>query len=460
MRRIRNVAGWVLSAWAVVSCGGGGGGGSPGPQAPTLQSIAVTPATLTAGVGGGHPLHATGTYSDGSTKDLTASATWSIATSTVATVSGGIVTGVAAGTATVSAASGGVSGSSAITILNDTWRPAATSPLTSGNVGALLKSGAVLVVDGDPYTPRAALYNPATDSWTQTPAPSTGRYGATATLLADGRVLVVGGTVLDTATGHSRFLSSVEIYDPAANAWSTAAAMPAAREYHAAVLLPDGKVLVVGGDDGTQPPMDALLYDPAANTWTATTPVQLIGLAPTATLLKSGKVLVTSSVGAPPFPGFSELYDPSSNSWAYGPGTQTPHVLGATATLLNDGRVLLVGGQVGGSFFSAMASPEVYDPSANAWSGAGTMVAGRQWHSAVLLPSGKVFAAGGFATPLGGASLASTELFDPATNAWSPGKDMAPPRDHFVAVLLPAGAVFVTGGVNQGATQNSSAWYW
>jgi hypothetical protein len=76
---------------------------------------------------------------------------------------------------------------------------------------------------------------------------------------------------------------------------------------------------------------------------------------------------------------------------------------------------------------------------------------------ATLLLSGKVLVAGGFVYT--GPSLASTELYDPSTNTWSPGTNMTTPRDHHGAVLLPPGQVFVTGGTNQGAALLSSDLY-
>jgi len=226
----------LLATWLLASCGGGGSGNGGGPPpGPTLQSIAVTPSALTASVGGGHGLHATGTYSDGTTKDLTASAAWSSSAATVATVAGGVVTGVSAGTATVSAATSGVSGSSTITILDNTWASAASSPLLlSAQTATVLQDGTVLVLGEDPssFNAGAGVYNPATDSWTQTSAPSTVRNAATATRLADGRVLVVGGSAFNSVTSTTTYLASAELYDPASKTWAAAAAMPTPRQLH------------------------------------------------------------------------------------------------------------------------------------------------------------------------------------------------------------------------------------
>jgi N-acetylneuraminic acid mutarotase len=104
-----------------------------------------------------------------------------------------------------------------------------------------------------------------------------------------------------------------------------------------------------------------------------------------------------------------------------------------------------------------MAPPELYDPATNLWSPAGTMVTSRVAHTATLMLSGKVLVTGGFVYT--GPSLASTEIYDPGTNTWSAAANMTTPRDHHGAVLLTLGQVFVTGGANQGADTLSSELY-
>jgi N-acetylneuraminic acid mutarotase len=344
--------------------------------------------------------------------------------------------------------------------MDNTWVTAASAPVfLDGQTATLLGDGTVLVDGGDPTQtpPGAAVYDPVANAWTPTGPTATSRYNTTATLLKDGRVLVVGGAVLNQAPGQLNqviLLSSAELYDPKVKTWSLAAPLPAPREAHAAVLLEDGRVLVVGGDNNAPPPLDALLYDPSNDTWTSTTPPLPIGDNPTATLLKSGKILVTYYFGG----GTSAIFDPTSNSWETGPNTNSPHMFGATATLLNDGRVLLVGGLTGQPPAASTSPPELYDPTANSWSMAGTMNTNRVAHIAALLPNGKVLAAGGRD---GNEDTVSTaELYDPNTNTWSPAASMATPRANGGAVLLPLGQVFAIGGNDNGAALLSSELYW
>jgi N-acetylneuraminic acid mutarotase len=443
----------------LTSCGGGGGSSAPPPV--TLQSVAVTPGAPMLSVGAQQQLAATGTYSDNTTKDLTAMATWTSSSSSVAKVASGVVTGVSPGSATIVASYSGVSGNDSITVPNSTWTSAAAAPsVLAAQTATLLNDGTVLVDGSDPYQspPGAAIYDPTANSWSATGATATARNFATSTLLLDGRVLVAGGTVENTASqpgaNQSFYLASTELYDPTTKTWSAGADLPGPRELQTAVLLPDGKVLLAGGDDGHNDLLDAVVYDPATNTWTSVPTSLTIGGLPTAAVLQSGKVIVTASVSPV---ANSVIFDPTAGTWANGPSMNNVHLLGATATLLSDGRVLVAGGVTAYQQNSPMSVPEIYDPVANSWSLAGTMVTSRVAHTATLLLSGKVLITGGFTYP--GPSLSSTELYDPSANTWSAGPDMASPRDHHGAVLLPSGPVFVTGGQNQGAALLSSEVY-
>ena len=123
----------------------------------------------------------------------------------------------------------------------------AASPMTvarMSHTATLLPDGRVLVVAGNMGSPNAELYDPVTDSWSSAGFLTTsriGRYSHSATLLSDGRVLIAGGD------GSSGFLSSTELYSPVTDFWSAASSLSAARLAHSATLLPDGRVLIAGG---------------------------------------------------------------------------------------------------------------------------------------------------------------------------------------------------------------------
>jgi hypothetical protein len=167
----------------------------------------------------------------------------------------------------------------------------------------------------------------------------------------------------------------------------------------------------------------------------------------TATLLHDGTVLVAGGA-QPPTPSTepvsAERYDPSRGTWTATGNMVTPRY-GHTATLLPDGTVLVVGGA---SFLigSGLASAEVYHPGNGTWTPTGPMIALRARHTATLLPDGTVLVAGGGYLSDGQESLASAELYDPATGTWTATGNMITPHDGgHTATLLLDGTVLVAG---------------
>ncbi len=356
-----------------------------------------------------------------------------------------IVAQVRAKLATLSAA-----GSSVSPTLTPSAGPSATSgsgtfvltgplpfpELGPGQPAALLDDGRVLVV-GDTGTPAEALFDPATGRFSVTGSLSTRRANDTATRLKDGRVLVAGG---DNETG---LLASAELYDPATGKFSPTGSMLSPREFDTATLLADGRVLILGGIGKGGYLASAELYDPATGRFSsAGNTLAPLGEGHTATLLLDGRVLIAGGDGSSPNAhptAAAELYDPASGKFS-STGPMTAQRAFHTATLLNDGRVLLAGGESGNGFSS---SAELYDPASGTFGATGSMSSARQNQVAALLRDGRVLIAGGDVGT--GNRLVSAELYDPATGRFSPTGAMTAERVGLTATLLLDGRVLVVG---------------
>lgn len=304
-----------------------------------------------------------------------------------------------------------------------------------------LANGKVLVMGGASTTWLAApeLYDPSTNTWTATGglSSSSARQRHTATLLPNGKVLIAGGY-------NSGSLNTTRIYDPATNAWTVGPNMTWARYSHTATVLPNGKVLVAGGYHHSYGALaQAELYDPLTNTWSSAGSQKVGRYQHAATTVQGGKVLVTGGTGGDS--KSAELYDPATNNWtdaAAMPTGRTNH----TATRLPNGTVLLAGGQDG----TTQATTSVYHPATNSWSAGASMASPRYLHTATVLATGKVLVTGGFNTSP--SVWNSAELYDPASDSWSPAGNLTTARTRHTATLLPDGQVLVAGGYTGAAS--------
>ncbi|WJF89082.1 kelch repeat-containing protein [Paraburkholderia bonniea] len=313
----------------------------------------------------------------------------------------------------------------------------------------LMADGKVLVVAGTNESggiyKTAEIYDPAHGTWNATlNPPSTPRYLHQAVLLTTGphvgSVLVVGGAPLNVISRQA------DRYDPASGIWTRSSGLMSVSHMLAqsTTALADGNILVVGGSILPYPtpatPV-AERYDSALDSWTLAGTMKSAHLGHTATLLPNQTVLVTGGMEGASVGSFTELYLPGTNSWEL-TGQPASTRLMHSATLLANGQVLVAGGkEVGG--VSSLTSAELYDPETGKWSSTGAMSTGHQTHCALRLADGRVLVAGGLEE--GDVSIAATELYDPETGKWTSAGPMSIGRSNFTMTLLANGQVLAAG---------------
>jgi hypothetical protein len=309
-----------------------------------------------------------------------------------------------------------------------------------GNFGTAtrLADGRVLFVGGNNNTTTfasAALYDPTAGKFSPTGSLIAGRMGHTATLLADGRVLIAGGstfnyaamamtmayhpgtgggsTIQKTMTGPA-MLASAELYDPATGKFSATGSMTVGRASHTATLLADGRVLMAGGgNEGSAAGASAEIYDPKTGKFSRTGSMLVAQYGQNATLLPDGRVLISAgNDGNGPVYSL-ETYDPTTGRFSAAGSMATTHGSSA-ATLLADGRVLMVGGyDISAPKDSGfLATCELFDPATGKLSPTGSMNTGRLAGSVTRLLDGRVLVAGGVGSG-GPMNLSSAELYQP-----------------------------------------------
>ncbi|MDM0036952.1 putative Ig domain-containing protein [Variovorax sp. J22P271] len=302
-----------------------------------------------------------------------------------------------------------------------------------------LLSGKALAIGGftsGGATASVIAYDPTTDTWSAAASMLVARSDASATVLADGRVLVAGGE----ASGLTG-LASAEIYDPATDTWQAAASMAVARNRHTATLLPNGKVLVIGGYNASPTltfSQGAELYDPSTNTWSAMV-TQLSsprGQHAAELLPGGGEILVIGGVNSSGFVTSAERF-PVNDS-----GATTP-VAGAVpggnvyiSARLADGSVLAVG--------DGSTTAVRFNPATATWT-TSVVDSTRLLPTMTALADGRVLLAGG--TGGGGVRLATALIYNPDFNAWTTAASMSTARSAASAVLLNDGSVLTVGGV-------------
>ena len=289
-----------------------------------------------------------------------------------------------------------------------------------------------------------------------------GRY--TATLLTNGQVFVTGGDIDSSGYWDYGGIANAELYDPLTLSFAETGLVIYPRSSQTATLLPNGKVLLAGGfATGGSANNSAELYDPITGTFALASDMSAPRAGQTATLLPSGLVLITGGIGHTGGPAsFSaEIYDPNTGVFKPTGETMWAPRYGHSATLLANGKVLIAGG-LGRDYLDIYyPQAELYDPASDSFSPvAGDMRAARYNHTATPLSGGtKVLVTGGSGYPPGSlsisdyaASLTGAEIYDATTDSFTATGNLHLARSEHTATLLNSGlaseAVLVAGGTD------------
>ncbi len=325
------------------------------------------------------------------------------------------------------------------------WGPLQAWPEVSIHA-ALTNTGKVLTFQGDfSQGGQQYLLDPTTGATTQVPNAAADLFCAGQAVLADGRILVVGGTSTSGGLG----ITTVTAFDPVTERWQTLAPMHHPRWYPTATTLADGRVLVTSGSNASSTDIVQTpeVYDPQTNTWTdLTTATRNIPYYPFVYQLPDGRVL---QAGASEQGTSTIALNVATQQWS----TIDSRILdGASITNYAPGKFMKAGSASDGGF-SGQSTNTAFTLDMNqpnpSWQPTGSMAYPRSFVNLTNLPDGTVLATGG-STDRSGQNKATgvlpAEVWNPTSGTWTTVASMAVPRlYHSVALLLPDGRVFISG---------------
>jgi len=467
---------------------------------PAIVSIAVSPSAATVAQGSSQQYLAIGTYSDGSTQNVTTLLAWSSGTPTVAAVgSAGLAAGVSQGTATLTGTYENISASAVLTVTSptlvsvtvlpnaaslsvgatqqltatgrytdgstqnltasSTWVSSNSSVIGANSTGlatASVTGNATITATFGSFSGSAAL---VVTTGTAQANLNTSRYQHNATILNNGQILAAGGINCSSA-GSCTYLNSAELYNPDTSAFTTTGPMATARSAPS-VLLSNGKVLIAGGyncgsSGSCSSLISAEIYDPVTGTFSSAGSMTVARSSHTMTVLANGVVLIaggqncTSATSCTTLSS-AEIYDPNAGTFTPALDNMSAARFGASAVLLNSGLVLIVGGFDGTNLPAAV---EIYNPVGSYFVGGNPSLNVPRFDASVtLLNTGQALVAGGSTCALPGCPTNAGEIYDPVANTFTlVAGGMTIPRLSHSANLLTDGQVFVAGGYSSCAS--------
>ena len=336
------------------------------------------------------------------------------------------------------------------------------------HTATLLADGRVLVVggrgaDGISELASCELFDPKKNKWGACAPLKIARSDQAATALDDGRLLVTGGTTHQSINGQNRFvaIASVELYDPKKNTWTTVAPMTDARNGHTATLLLDGTVLVVGGAREQRQHLSSVeRFDPKTDGWHLEKPLHVARWLHAAVRTSEGDVVVVggrSNAGQDAKgPGVSiadvERFEVKSGTWQQLPPMSEPRQRTAVIAEVEDGGVIVVGGQTA---TSSTNYAETWKPGLTEWKPFENHLSmSLSSHTGTRLPNGDLVVIGG--EPPNAVDTTRVQRWLIASREWCLAGELVDGRKQHTATLLQDGRVLVVGGTSSGLPERSA----
>jgi len=267
----------------------------------------------------------------------------------------------------------------------------------------------------------------------------TSRFGLT-TSVVDGKIYAIGGG----KTPYGKYLSTLEVYDPTTDTWTTKADMPTARFFHSTSVV-NGKIYAIGGApyaEASVPTVEE--YDPATDTWTrkADMPTSRGSLS---TSVVNGKIYAIGGGGGDGAGDRTDLptveeYDPATDTWTS--KADMPTGRGILSTSVVDGKIYAIGGVAGWMGGPGVSTVEEYDPATDTWTTKADMPTGRKGLSTSVV-NGRIYAIGGFTGMV--TTFSTVEEYDPATDTWTKKAEM-PTARGFSSTSVVNGIIYSIGG--------------
>ncbi len=338
--------------------------------------------------------------------------------------------------------------------------------VTGGGTGTLVNC---------PSLTSTEIYDPISDSWSAGPS-MLKEHGIHQTVrLKDGRLLVIAGV------NKNAYESDVcEIYDPKTNKFTLAPPLIAKRFAHHAILLDDGRVMVTGGISQlvTSNPLATLntaeklteFYDPKTNKWTRGPNMNDPRAAHSTIKLPDGRIMAIGGLGwtqfiikIPTVFATTEIYDPKTNKWTRGPSMAVPRAATYPVKMSGD-RWLLAGGvnQVTiANPGTPTAAVEIFDLKKMSWKQAGRLSFARALSYTIEIGKGRFMAIGGaLGSVTAPTAMATTEVYDEASDKWTPGPRMTTSRATHVPMVVNGQICLIAGGSGTGSVAVASTeWY-